>query len=90
MKGQYIWEYYNDIAAVEDNIREVEWRGLADIYNPRFPGYRTVMSIQDTAVSTASNESCNIDLLLAGNNCMDYQKKIFRSDHGVFGRVISR
>ena len=25
-----IWEYYNDMAAVEDNIREVEWRDLAD------------------------------------------------------------
>jgi len=25
-----IWEYYNEMAAVEDNIREVEWRDLAD------------------------------------------------------------
>ena len=25
-----MWEYYNDMAAVEDNIREVEWRDLAD------------------------------------------------------------
>ena len=25
-----IWEYYNETAAVEDNIREVEWRDLAD------------------------------------------------------------
>ncbi len=25
-----IWEYYNDMAAVEDSIREVEWRDLAD------------------------------------------------------------
>ena len=23
-----IWEYYNEMAAVEDNIREVEWRDL--------------------------------------------------------------
>ena len=39
-----IWEYYNEIAAVEDNIREGEWRDLADtilvfvrmsnLYNP--------------------------------------------------------
>ena len=25
-----IWEHYNEMAAVEDNIREVEWRDLAD------------------------------------------------------------
>ena len=25
-----IWEYYNEMAAVEDNIREIEWRDLAD------------------------------------------------------------
>ena len=25
-----IWEYYNEIAAVEDNHREIEWRYLAD------------------------------------------------------------
>ena len=25
-----IWEYYNEMAAVDDNIREVEWRDLAD------------------------------------------------------------
>jgi hypothetical protein len=25
-----IWEYYNETAAVDDNIREVEWRDLAD------------------------------------------------------------
>ena len=25
-----IWEYYNEMASVEDNIREVEWRDLAD------------------------------------------------------------
>ena len=25
-----IWEYYNDMAAVDDGIREVEWRDLAD------------------------------------------------------------
>jgi len=25
-----IWEYYNEMAAVEDNIREVEWSDLAD------------------------------------------------------------
>ena len=25
-----IWEYYNEMAEVEDNIREVEWRDLAD------------------------------------------------------------
>ena len=25
-----VWEYYNEMAAVEDNIREVEWRDLAD------------------------------------------------------------
>ena len=25
-----IWEYYNEMAAVEDNIQEVEWRDLAD------------------------------------------------------------
>ena len=25
-----IWEYYNEIASVEDNIREIEWRYLAD------------------------------------------------------------
>ena len=25
-----IWEYYNEMAAVEDNIREVEWRDLAE------------------------------------------------------------
>jgi len=25
-----IWEYYNEMAAVEDNIRENEWRDLAD------------------------------------------------------------
>jgi hypothetical protein len=25
-----IWEHYNEMAAVEDNIREVEWQDLAD------------------------------------------------------------
>ena len=25
-----IWEYYNEMASVEDNIREIEWRDLAD------------------------------------------------------------
>ena len=25
-----IWEHYNEMASVEDNIREVEWRDLAD------------------------------------------------------------
>jgi hypothetical protein len=25
-----IWEHYNEMAAVDDNIREVEWRDLAD------------------------------------------------------------
>ena len=25
-----IWEYYDEMAVVEDNIREVEWRDLAD------------------------------------------------------------
>ena len=25
-----IWEYYNEMAAVDDNIREIEWRYLAD------------------------------------------------------------
>ena len=25
-----IWEHYNEMAAVEDNIREIEWRDLAD------------------------------------------------------------
>ena len=25
-----IWEYYNEMAAVVDDIREVEWRDLAD------------------------------------------------------------
>jgi hypothetical protein len=25
-----IWEYYNEMAAVDDNIREIEWRDLAD------------------------------------------------------------
>ena len=25
-----IWEHYNEMAAIEDNIREVEWRDLAD------------------------------------------------------------
>ena len=25
-----IWEYYNEMAAVDDNIREVEWRDLTD------------------------------------------------------------
>jgi len=25
-----IWEHYNEMAAVEDNIREVEWRDLAE------------------------------------------------------------
>ena len=25
-----IWEHYNEMAAVEDNIRELEWRDLAD------------------------------------------------------------
>ena len=25
-----IWEYYNEMASVLDNIREVEWRDLAD------------------------------------------------------------
>ena|SRR5258708_2588004 len=25
-----IWEYYNEMAAVEDDIRELEWRDLAD------------------------------------------------------------
>ena len=25
-----IWEYYNEMAAVDDNIRETEWRDLAD------------------------------------------------------------
>src|SRR5258708_5565542 len=29
-KEKSIWEYYNEMAAVEDNIREVEWRDLAD------------------------------------------------------------
>jgi len=29
-KERSIWEYYNDMAAVEDNIRDVEWRDLAD------------------------------------------------------------
>ena len=25
-----MWEYYNEMAAVIDDIREVEWRDLAD------------------------------------------------------------
>ena len=25
-----IWEYYNEMAAADDNIREIEWRYLAD------------------------------------------------------------
>jgi hypothetical protein len=25
-----IWEYYNEMAAVDDNHREIEWRDLAD------------------------------------------------------------
>ena len=25
-----IWEYYNEMTAVDDNIREIEWRDLAD------------------------------------------------------------
>ena len=25
-----IWEYYNEMAAVDDNMREIEWRDLAD------------------------------------------------------------
>ena len=29
-KEKSIWEYYNEMAAVEDNIREVEWQDLAD------------------------------------------------------------
>ena len=29
-KEKSIWGYYNEMAAVEDNIREVEWRDLAD------------------------------------------------------------
>jgi len=29
-KEKSIWEYYNEMAAVEDNIREVEWRDLAE------------------------------------------------------------
>ena len=29
-KEKSSWEYYNEMAAVEDNIREVEWRDLAD------------------------------------------------------------
>ena len=29
-KEKSIWEHYNDMAALEDNIREVEWRDLAD------------------------------------------------------------
>ena len=30
VKEKSIWEHYNEMAAVEDNIREVEWRDLAD------------------------------------------------------------
>ena len=30
MNEKSIWEHYNEMAAVEDNIREVEWRDLAD------------------------------------------------------------
>ena len=29
-KERSIWEYYNEMASVDDNIREVEWRDLAD------------------------------------------------------------
>ena len=29
-KEKSIWEYYNELAAVDDNLREVEWRDLAD------------------------------------------------------------
>ena len=29
-KEKPIWEHYNEMAEVEDNIREVEWRDLAD------------------------------------------------------------
>ncbi len=29
-KEKSTWEYYNEMAAVDDNIREVEWRDLAD------------------------------------------------------------
>ena len=28
--GKSIWEHYNEMAVVEDNIREVEWKDLAD------------------------------------------------------------
>ena len=30
VKEKSLWEHYNEMAAVEDNIREVEWRDLAD------------------------------------------------------------
>ena len=29
-KEKSIWEHYNEMAAVEDHIREQEWRELAD------------------------------------------------------------
>ena len=29
-KGKSVWGYYNEMAVVEDNIRELEWRDLAD------------------------------------------------------------